>query len=122
FLPHGLGHLLGLQVHAAGGRQVSPEGDERAPPPEHPFLRLTRVVESGFVVTIEPGIYLIPSLLRPMATPHRRRAAWVTIERLLPYGGIRVEDDVLVQAEGIRNLTRDAFASADTSAQDRREG
>ena len=114
FLPHGLGHLLGLQVHDAGGRQISPDGEERAPPPEHPFLRLTRRVEPGFVVTIEPGVYFIPALLRTMAPPNRARVDWDAVERLLPYGGIRIEDDVLVEPRGIRNLTREAFATVQT--------
>jgi len=111
FLPHGLGHLLGLQVHDAGGRQISPDGEQRPPPPEHPFLRLTRTVEPGFVVTIEPGVYFIPALLRTMAPPNRARVDWDAVERLLPYGGIRIEDDVLVEGGGIRNLTREAFAA-----------
>ncbi len=113
FLPHGLGHLVGLQVHDAGGRQVSPDGEERPPPGEHPYLRLTRTVEPGFVVTIEPGVYFIPALLRTMAAPNRARVDWDAVERLLPYGGIRIEDDVLVEPDGIRNLTREAFAAAE---------
>ncbi|HEX6993857.1 MAG TPA: Xaa-Pro dipeptidase [Gammaproteobacteria bacterium] len=111
FLPHGLGHLLGLQVHDVGGRQISPDGEERPPPPEHPFLRLTRTVEAGFVVTIEPGVYFIPTLLRTMAAPNRARVDWDAVERLLPYGGIRIEDDVLVEPAGVKNLTREAFAA-----------
>jgi Xaa-Pro dipeptidase len=110
FLPHGLGHLLGLQVHDAGGRQIAPDGRRREPPAEHPYLRLTRVVESGFVLTIEPGLYFIASLLRGLSEADRRRIDWNAVERLMPYGGIRVEDDVLVQDGGIRNLTREAFA------------
>src|SRR5690606_320336 len=71
FLPHGLGHLLGLQVHDVGGHQVGPDGETRPPPERHPFLRLTRVLEPGFVVTIEPGLYFIPTLLAQL----RRRAS-----------------------------------------------
>ena len=112
FLPHGLGHLLGLQVHDAGGRQAEPAGGERPAPPEHPFLRLTRPLETGFVLTIEPGLYFIPSLLRTMAAPARAGVDWDAVERLLPYGGIRIEDDVVVEAGGCRNLTREAFAAA----------
>ncbi len=111
FLPHGLGHLLGLQVHDAGGRQVTADGERREPPPEHPFLRLTRAVEAGFVLTIEPGLYFIASLLRGIDPAQRRCIAWEAVERLAPFGGIRIEDDVLVQADGIRNLTREAFAA-----------
>lgn len=110
FLPHGLGHLLGLQVHDAGGRLEGPGGAERPPPAEHPFLRLTRTLEPGFVVTIEPGLYFIPALLEDL----RQSAAgtsvdWERVARWLPYGGIRVEDDVLVTESGSRNLTRPAM-------------
>jgi Xaa-Pro dipeptidase len=111
FLPHGLGHLLGLQVHDAGGRQIAPDGSRREPPPEHPYLRLTRVLEPGFVLTIEPGLYFIASLLRGLSDADRRRIDWDAVERLAPYGGIRVEDDVLVLDRGIRNLTREAFTA-----------
>ena len=117
FLPHGLGHLLGLQVHDAGGRLEAPGGAEREPPDEHPFLRLTRTLEPGFVVTIEPGLYFIPALLEDL----RQRAAgrsvdWECVARWLPYGGIRVEDDVLVTENGSRNLTRPALQSAGIGA------
>lgn len=114
FLPHGLGHLLGLQVHDRGGRQTDPEGTERAAPHGHPFLRLTRRLEAGFVVTIEPGLYFIPALLAALAArPEGRLVNWPAVERLLPYGGIRIEDDVLVTAEGAINLTRNALTRAD---------
>ena len=117
FLPHGLGHLLGLQVHDAGGRLEAPGEAERDPPAEHPFLRLTRTLEPGFVVTIEPGLYFIPALLEDL----RQRAAgrsvdWDCVARWLPYGGIRVEDDVLVTENGSRNLTRPALQSAGIGA------
>ena len=117
FLPHGLGHLLGLQVHDAGGRLEAPGEAEREPPAEHPFLRLTRTLEPGFVVTIEPGLYFIPALLEDL----RQRAAgrsvdWECVARWLPYGGIRVEDDVLVTEHGSRNLTRPALQSAGIGA------
>jgi Xaa-Pro dipeptidase len=111
FLPHGLGHLLGLQVHDAGGRQVDPAGKLRAPPPNSPHLRLTRVLEPGFVVTIEPGIYFIPALLKPLLDKHVEKLNRAAIERLVPLGGIRIEDDVEVTADGIKNLTREAFAA-----------
>ena len=117
FLPHGLGHLLGLQVHDAGGRLEAPGGAERNPPAEHPFLRLTRTLEPGFVVTIEPGLYFIPALLEDL----RQGAAgesvdWECVARWLPYGGIRVEDDVLVTENGSRNLTRAALQSVGIGA------
>jgi Xaa-Pro dipeptidase len=115
FLPHGLGHLLGLQVHDAGGRQVTPEGEVRNPPPTDPFLRLTRVLEPNYVLTIEPGIYFIPSLLDRVPGELRRKLNWVVVEQFLPYGGIRIEDNVVAQKTGHRNLTREAFAACNAA-------
>ncbi len=63
FFPHGIGHLLGLQVHDVGGVMGDAQGHERERPKGHPYLRLTRMLEPGVVVTVEPGIYLIDSLL-----------------------------------------------------------
>jgi Xaa-Pro dipeptidase len=111
FLPHGLGHLLGLQVHDAGGRQRDPSGALREPPSQDPFLRLTRVLQPGFVVTIEPGLYVIPALMRAVLAQHEDKLNRSKIERMLPIGGIRIEDDVEVTPEGHRNLTREAFAA-----------
>jgi Xaa-Pro dipeptidase len=112
FLPHGLGHLLGLQVHDAGGRLADRTGRKREPPPLAPYLRLTRTLEPGVVTTIEPGLYFIPSLLKPLLAKHEDKLNRAMIERLVPFGGIRIEDDVEVTADGHRNLTRDAFAAA----------
>ena len=88
------------------------EGVEREPPAGAPHLRLTRTLQPGFVVTIEPGMYFIPSLLRPLLRQHEDKVNRGIIERLLPFGGIRVEDDVEVTQDGHRNLTREAFAAA----------
>lgn len=111
FLPHGLGHLLGLQVHDAGGHQVSPDGEERAPPAQHPFLRLTRRLSADMIVTVEPGLYFIDALLRNAPSKQRKQIDWTVVDALRPYGGIRVEDDVAVTRGGCTNLTREAFAS-----------
>ena len=113
FFPHGLGHLLGLQVHDVGGWQQDASGSLREPPAGHPFLRLTRRLEPGFVVTIEPGLYFIPSLLEKLRQgPGGEAVNWKQVELLMPYGGIRIEDNVAVTADGHENLTRDAFAAA----------
>lgn len=113
FLPHGLGHLLGLQVHDVAGHQVSADGKLSPPPPEYAALRLTRPTETGMVFTIEPGLYLIPMLLQDLrAGSAGAEVNWPAVESLLPYGGIRIEDNVLVTATGCRNLTREAFAAA----------
>jgi Xaa-Pro dipeptidase len=111
FLPHGVGHLIGLQTHDVGGQQRSREGGQRPPPPEYPALRLTRDVLPGQVFTIEPGLYFIPMLLEEAAAgPLRDLVRWDTVEALSPFGGIRIEDNVLVTEHGTRNFTREAFA------------
>ncbi len=112
FLPHGIGHLLGLQVHDAGGLLRSPDGGEIPRPEGHPHLRLTRVLEEGFVVTMEPGIYFIDQLLEQARGDTRAaKINWSRVESLRKFGGIRIEDDLAVTASGAENLTRDAFAA-----------
>jgi Xaa-Pro dipeptidase len=112
FLPHGLGHLLGLQVHDVGGFRDQPEGEAIPRPPGHPALRLTRRLVPGMVVTVEPGLYFIDSLLRKLrAGPQGSRVNWKLVDELAPSGGIRIEDNVAVRADGGENLTRAAFAA-----------
>ncbi len=72
FLPHGLGHLLGLQVHDIGGFVAAAGTQPIARPEGHPALRLTRRLEPGMVVTVEPGLYFIDSLLQD-CVPDRMR-------------------------------------------------
>lgn len=110
FLPHGIGHLLGLEVHDAGGFLSAPGGPDIPRPKGHPYLRLTRELREGFVVTMEPGIYFIDSLLEgARADARASRINWSRIAQLRPFGGIRVEDDVAITADGCENLTRDGF-------------
>ena len=112
FFPHGIGHLLGLQVHDVGGLMAGPDGGERTRPTGHPFLRLTRDLAPGFVVTVEPGIYFIDLLLAEAAADERRGLIdWAAVDRLKPCGGVRIEDDVVALPEGPRNLSREAFAA-----------
>jgi len=107
FYPHGLGHHLGIQVHDVAGRQAGPDGGFAAPPAQHPALRTTRLIEPGHVLTVEPGCYFIPMLLRPFREGAlAQHFNWKLIDALSPFGGIRIEDDVLVTATGSRNLTR----------------
>ncbi len=113
FFPHGLGHLIGLHVHDNGGFSAGTGGGSIAPPDGHPFLRLTRVVEENWVMTIEPGIYFIEQLLEPLRDgSDSGKVNWSAIDKFSPYGGIRVEDNVRVTDGSCENLTRDAFAAA----------
>ena len=113
FFPHGLGHLLGIQVHDVGGFMENESGTTIDPPSGHPFLRLTRVLEENMVLTIEPGLYVIDMLLENLRdTPAEKLVNWDTIEWLRPFGGIRIEDDVRVLVSDRENLTRNAFAAA----------
>ena len=113
FFPHGLGHLLGVQVHDVGGFMANESGTTIDPPSGHPFLRLTRVLEENMVLTIEPGLYVIDMLLENLrGTPAETHVNWDTVDWLRPFGGIRIEDNVRVMINGRENLTRDAFAAA----------
>jgi len=110
FYPHGLGHLLGIQVHDVGGHMGDDTGTIIDPPSGHPFLRLTRILEVDQVLTIEPGIYVIDMLLENLlGTPAHDMIDHSRVDWLRPYGGIRIEDNVRVLADGCENLTRDAF-------------
>jgi Xaa-Pro dipeptidase len=111
FFPHGVGHHLGIQVHDVAGKQADAAGTPAPPPREHPYLRNTRTIEAGHVFTIEPGLYFIPMLLRPFRSGADAAAFdWARIDALAPFGGVRVEDNVVVTAAGPRNLTREALA------------
>ena len=110
FCPHGLGHLLGIQVHDVGGQQITASGELCAPPENYPALRFTRPITANMVLTVEPGLYFIPALLEPFRDGNEF-FNWTSIDALYPFGGIRIEDNVRVLAAGIENLTRDAFAA-----------
>lgn len=124
FLPHGLGHLIGLQTYDVGGQQSGAEGGLSPPPDNYSALRLTRVLEAGMPVTIEPGLYFIPQLLSAARSgPNADLINWSTVDSLTPYGGIRIEDNIVLRhlgggggnhgeiggETGVENLTRDAF-------------
>jgi Xaa-Pro dipeptidase len=113
FFPHGVGHLLGLQVHDVSGFSISPDGKRKARPAGHPYLRLTRTLEPGFVVTIEPGLYFIDALLdAARQSAHAAHINWQQVDRFRPYGGIRIEDDVVCTTGEPENLTRRAEKEA----------
>jgi Xaa-Pro dipeptidase len=113
FFPHGLGHMIGLQVHEIGGFQKDETGGTIGKPAGHPYLRLTRVLEPRMVTTIEPGIYFIDMLLGELKNrPESKDINWDKVDKFRHYGGIRIEDDVVCTEAAPENLTRDAFAQA----------
>ncbi len=100
FIPHGLGHLIGLQTHDVAGHMVSPDGGMRPPPDRYAALRLTRDIAVDQIFTIEPGLYFIPMLLDELrAKPAGKRVNWPVVARYMKYGGIRIEDNVFVDVE-----------------------
>ncbi|MEO1083678.1 MAG: Xaa-Pro dipeptidase [Acidobacteriota bacterium] len=106
FMPHGVGHQLGLQVHDVGGQQSAADGGQTPPPDEH-VLRNTRTLSAGHLVTIEPGFYFIPMLLDAVrAGEQSSHVNWTLVDALTPCGGIRIEDDVLCTPDGYEDLTR----------------
>ncbi|WP_462116739.1 Xaa-Pro dipeptidase [Lysobacter xanthus] len=112
FFPHGIGHGIGLQVHDVAGFAANDAGDGTLPKPEgHPYLRLTRTLAPGMAVTIEPGLYFIDMLLEELREgAHADAVDWARVEAFRPFGGIRIEDDVVCTDGEPVNLTREAFA------------
>ena len=105
FFPHGVGHMVGLGVRDAGGVLPGRQVDEA----DFPRLRIDLPLEPGHVVTIEPGIYFVPALLKDPELRERHRDAvnWERADGMLGFGGIRIEDDVLVTEQGFEVLTDD---------------
>ena len=110
FLPHGLGHMMGMDVHDMEGLgQVYVGFDDETRPSEQfgtNALRMGRKLEEGFVVTDEPGIYFIPDLIDDWKVKglHKDFINYDLLETYKDFGGIRIEDDLLVTADGCRFL------------------
>jgi Xaa-Pro aminopeptidase len=110
FMPHGLGHMMGLDVHDAEGLDETYAGYGSDMQRSEQFglasLRLGRILEEGFVLTVEPGIYLIPALIDRWKAEDRHTAfiEYDELESWKTFGGIRIEDDVVVTADGHRVL------------------
>ena len=105
FFPHGIGHLVGLGVRDAGG----PLRERRDTPSPIANLRINLPLEPRFVVTVEPGIYFVPAILQDPERRERHRDAvdWGRVDRMLGFGGIRIEDNVLITDGGHEILTSD---------------
>ena len=110
FFPHGVGHLIGLDVHDLelfGDHAGYSAESRRSEQFGLSYLRLDRPLLEGMVVTIEPGFYIIPSLLRDQEMRDRfdDHVNWEEAHRLAPFGGIRIEDDVWITEDGPEVLT-----------------
>jgi len=106
FMPHGLGHLIGLDTHDVGG-YLPGAAPPRSARPGLRKLRTARTIEAGMVLTVEPGLYFI-DLLLDQALRHPEQAAFIDAARLADFrgrGGVRLEDDVLITEAGAENLT-----------------
>ncbi len=104
FFPHGIGHMVGLGVRDAG--EVLPG---REPAPGLPRLRADLPLAPGHVITIEPGIYFVPALLgdSDMRSRLHDQVNWERADALIGFGGIRIENNVLVTEDGIEVMTAD---------------
>jgi len=114
FLPHGLGHMMGMDVHDMEGLdQINVGFDEETRPMLDQFgtnaLRMGRRLEEGFVVTDEPGIYFIPSLIDDWRASHHCEEFlnFGLLDTYKDFGGIRIEDDVLITSDGCRFIGKD---------------
>ncbi|WP_019967127.1 aminopeptidase P family protein [Segatella maculosa] len=114
FLPHGLGHMMGMDVHDMENLdQINVGFDEEIRPNLEQFgtncLRMGRRLEAGFVVTDEPGIYFIPALIDAWkAKGHCKNFLnFDKLEAYKDFGGIRIEDDLLITKDGCRFIGKD---------------
>ena len=105
FFPHGIGHMVGLGVRDAGGYLP---GRSRSQAPALRFLRIDLPLEAGHVVTVEPGIYFPPHVLDDpdIRRQHRNSVRWDRVDKLRGFGGVRIEDNVLIRDDGNEVLTR----------------
>lgn len=109
FYPHGLGHMMGLDVHDMenfGEQWVGYNGNPKSTQFGRKSLRLARELEEGFVLTIEPGIYFIPELIDLWKKDHKFEEFinYDKVENYKDFGGVRNEEDYLITKEGARRL------------------
>jgi Xaa-Pro aminopeptidase len=109
FFPHGIGHMLGLDVHDMedlGDIVGYGKKEKRSGQFGLNFLRLSRPLEPGFVLTVEPGIYFIPALIERWRNEgqHREFINYDKVQEFIGFGGIRIEDNILVMPTGTHVL------------------
>ena len=104
FYPHGLGHMVGLGVRDASGLEP---GRARDPRPSLRSLRMDLILREGYIVTVEPGLYFIPAILRDAGrrARHPHAVNWNLVDQHLHIGGVRIEDNILVTSGAPVNLT-----------------
>ena len=104
FFPHGLGHFMGLDTHDPGGYA---KGVDRIDRPGIKYLRARRTLEAGMVVTIEPGCYFVPALLKPALedAAYRPYLNAELLGQMMNFGGVRIEDDIAITETGNEDLT-----------------
>ena len=114
FYPHGLGHHLGCNVHDKGSQLATPQGAMFEPPAEYPTMRHTAPMVGNQIYTVEPGLYFIPALLDKLRSGENAgKLNWARVEEFLPFGGIRIEDNIVLHDDGrLENLTRESFATS----------
>lgn len=113
FFPHGLGHHVGLEVHDVSEQPVMAATDHMSPSPRARGFLLqpgsmmsAALLEPNMIVTVEPGIYFNRLALKNAQTlPIAQYIDFDVVERYMPIGGVRIEDDILVTTDGYENLT-----------------
>lgn len=101
FFPHGLGHMLGMDTHDVGGHANYEDTN-----PKFKYLRIRRSLEPGMVVTVEPGVYFNQLMLDQFIGTESKFLNYDIVFKYFEVGGVRIEDDVVVTADGYRNLTQ----------------
>lgn len=108
FYPHGVSHMLGIHVHDVGSKQLDLAGTMYEKDEKQPTKTTMRAIEAGHLFTVEPGLYFIEMLLdKERQGQHKDLFNWELIDRMVPLGGIRIEDNIYVTHDGIKNITRE---------------
>ena len=109
FFPHGIGHMIGLDVHDMedlGDVVGYPAGEPRSKQFGLSFLRLAKKLRPGFCITVEPGVYFVPALIERWKAEgmHEAFIDYAEVDKFVGFGGVRIEDDVLITDNGHRVL------------------